>query len=1071
MKACPACETPVPQDTERCPRCGADTTGKPPDQHRLVTVLFCDVVDSVWLEEQLGSVATRHYLDRYQRLARQVLQRHGGNVGHRRGDGIMTVFGIPDMHDDDALRAVRAAAQFQQELEPLRAEVEEQFRVPFKVRVGVNTGTALVGEGEAIEEKITGETANLAKRLESQADPDGILLGIETFKLVRDAVKTEDRELAVKVRDALRPVAAYRVLEVLPGRPGRIRRVDGPMIGRKIEQDLLNLMFKRTVAESRCHLVTALGPAGVGKSRLVEEFVRQVGPRATILRGHCLSYGDSVTFWPIIEIVHHAAGIESADSPDRVRQRLAELVSDEDQADKIALHVAQLLGTTADVELPGDTPWALRRLLEALARADPLVVIIEDLQWAEPTLLEALEHIAQHAIDTPIMLVGIGRPDELLRRHPHWPSGKLNVTSVQLSPLSDEEAEQLVTHLLNGEQLSPDAQAQITRKTQGNPLIIEELTDALIGDGVLHRQDGHWTLTQDLDDVSLPLSIHALLAGRLERLDDNEREVLERAAIVGEQFHLGDIKVLVPGRSTEEISKRLDGLIRHELIRQDFDAAVPLPTESGAGYRFRHILIRNVAYEGMSEELRALLHERYADWLERGAGERIGLFDELIAYHLSRAVDYLATIPAQSEHRRELARKAGMRFASAGRRAAVRGDIRPTTSWLDRASQLLPPDDPTRLEVLPDLAEALQASGKLQAAMNVYDEMISAASVVNAEARLKHAELGKLHVTAFRDPDRFLREGPDEVQRAIHVFEQQRDLLGLAKAHYFLAYAEWAMGHSGAAQPSADRARGYARDAGDKRWEAHILQLRCLISYWGPTPLDDVVEDAQEARLIAEEAGMGGLEAAALTILARVAAMRDDIPEARRLRQEANAITHNLGELLTQATDSVSDGLIELLDENPAVAEQVLLQGYRALQGMGGISPGATIAAMLARVYLEQRRYADAERLAMECKLTASDKQLDMQIRWRAISAVVLARRGEQAKAEPLAKEAVRLALQTDQLESRAEAHAGLAEVLRLAERREEATNELQKALDLYERKGSTRLAKRVRRELAALPR
>jgi tetratricopeptide (TPR) repeat protein len=547
--------------------------------------------------------------------------------------------------------------------------------------------------------------------------------------------------------------------------------------------------------------------------------------------------------------------------------------------------------------------------------------------------------------------------------------------------------------------------------------------------------------------------------------------VLQRASIVGEQFHLGDIRVLVPTRTPEEISKLLEGLIRHELLRQDFDAAVPLPTESGAGYRFRHILIRNVAYEGMSEKLRALLHERYADWLERGSGERIGLFDELIAYHLSKAVDYLATLPAQGEHRRELARRAGIRFASAGRRAAVRGDVRPTTTWLDRASQLLPSDDPVRLEALPDLAEALQASGRLQAAMSVYDEMISAAGVVGAEARLKHAVLGKLNVTAFRDPGQFLREGPDEVQRAIHVFEHQQDLLGLAKAYYFLAYAEWAVGHSGDAQPAADRARDYARDAGDKRWEARILQLRCLISYWGPTPLDDVIEDAREARAIAEEAGMGGLEAAALTILARIAAMRDDIPEARRLRQEAKAITHNLGELLTQATDSLSDGLIELLDNNLGAAEQLLVQGYRALQGMGGRGPGASIAAMLARVYLQQRRYADAERMATECETNASDKQLDMQIRWRAIRAVILARRGEQAEAEPLGKAAVRLALQTDQLESQAEAHAGLAEVLRLAERREEAKNELEKALDLYERKGSHRLAKRVRNDLAALPR
>jgi predicted ATPase/class 3 adenylate cyclase len=789
MEACPGCGIPVLHEARICPECGTPT-GKASDQHRLVTVVFCDAVDSSGLEEQLGPVATRHYMDRYQRLAQQVFHGHGGNVGHLRGDGFMTVFGLPYMHDDDALRAVRAAAQFRQALISISAEVENQYHVPFKVRLGVNSGTALIGDGDAIEVRITGETANLAKHLESRAGPNGILLGLETYKLVKDAVRVEDTQLEVRAGDSRRLVPAYRVLEVLPGRPGSIRRVDGPMIGRQLEQRLLHTVFERTLAESSCHLVTTLGPAGVGKSRLVEEFAKQVGSRATILRGHCLSYGDSVTFWPIVEIVHHAAGIQATDSPAEVHQRLARLVADEKQGDQIALRVAQLLGSNADLDLPGDTAWAVRRLLEALARTSPLLVILEDLQWAEPTLLEAIEHIAEQAVDTPIMLVGMGRPDELLRRNPHWPSGKLNATCIQLSPLSDTESEQLVTHLLDGEPLHPDAKAQIMRRTQGNPLIIEELTDALMGDGVLHRLDGHWILTRDLDQVSLPLSIQALLASRLERLDNGDLEVLERAAIVGEQFHLGDIEVLVPGSSSAEISDRLEGLIRHELIRQDHDAAVPFPTESGEGYRFRHILIRNVAYERMSEDLRAILHERYADWLERSSGERAGLFDELIAYHLNRAVEYRATLPAQGEHRRELARRAGMRFAAAGRRAAVRGDVRPTTNWLDRATQLLPDDDPARFEVLPDLAEALQASGQLEQAVNVYDEMISAASVPGAESRLKHAVLGKLHVTAFRNLDSFLRDGPDEVQRAIHVFEQQRDQLGLAKAHYLLAYAE-----------------------------------------------------------------------------------------------------------------------------------------------------------------------------------------------------------------------------------------------------------------------------------------
>jgi class 3 adenylate cyclase/tetratricopeptide (TPR) repeat protein len=1071
MDACPGCGAHVLRDTEVCPECRRPLR-EALEQHKLVTVIFCDVVDSSGMTERLGELATHRVMTRFSQKVGKVLAGHGGTVGNRRGDGMMTVFGIPAMHDDDALRAVRAAAELREEMAELRADLARQHEdLLLRVRLGVNSGSVLVSGGTALEEEVTGPTANLAKRLEELADPDGILIGADTYKLVRDAVRAEQVQVEVKTGGTTRSVAAYRVLQVLPGKPGRIRRVDGPMIGRTIEQQLLHHLFERTVAESSCHLVTVLGPAGVGKSRLVEEFVRQVGGRATVLRGHCLSYGDSVTFWPIVEIVHQAAGIAPTDPPERVQERLAALVSDEDQAERIDVRVAQLLGSNDESELPGDTASALRWLLEVLARRQSLLVLVEDLQWAEPTLLETIEHIAERALDTPIMIVGMGRPDELLRRNRHWPSGKLNATSILLSPLSDSEAEQLVTNLLDNQPLHPDAHAQIISRAQGNPLIIEELTDALVGDGVLRQLEGHWILTRDLDMVSLPLSIQALLEVRLERLDTEERAILERAAVVGEQFHAGDIKALVSGSMAEQISDLLDQLIRQELIRRDHDAAVPLPAESGEGYRFRHILIRTVAYEGMSEELRAILHERYSDWLERTASERLSQFDELIGYHLSKAVDYLTEIGSQEEHRRGLARRAGMRFAAAGRRAAIRGDIRPTATWLERATRLLPPEDPARLDVLPDLAEALQASGRLDQAVKVYEELISAANAAGEEGRLKHAILGKLYVTAFRDLGSFLRNGPDEVQRAIPVFERQSDQLGLAKAFYLLAYADWAMGHSQAAAPAALRARDHARNAGDKRWEAHILRLHCLILFWGPTPIDEVVEHTKEACRLARSVGMRSLEATALTILARAAAMRDDFRDARRLSAEANAITNTLGELLTRATDSISEGLIELLDEKLNDAEQVLRNGYEALKEMGGTGPGASVAAMLARVYLQRRRYADAERMALECKRTAADEQLDAQIKWRSIYAIVLARRGDLTEAEPLAREALRRAVQTDQLESRAEAHADLAEALRFAERREEAAQEFQQALTLYEQKGNHFLAKRLRRELLSLRR
>jgi class 3 adenylate cyclase/tetratricopeptide (TPR) repeat protein len=1073
MVTCPSCGTEIPQGANFCLHCGERLRAASPAEEpefKVVTVVFCDVVRSTELSEQLGLEALQRTMDRFAETARRVLGSHGGQPGKRQGDSVMAVFGIPVAHDDDALRAVRAALELQAALEPLARELKDEHGVSLQVRVGVNTGRVLVHDADTLEERVTGPAVNVARRLEEVVEPGGVLIGEETYQLVRDAVRAEKVD-SLELQGVADPVSAFRLLEVLPGKPGRIPRLRAPMIGRDLEQELLRNLFERVVSERSCHLVTVLGRAGVGKTRLADEFSRDLEERATVLHGHCLEYGDPVTFWPLVQIVHQAAGIAPTDEPAVARERLAALFGT-DKLDRQALsQIEQLLGIgEPSPDLIGDTAWALRRLLESIARRQPLVVLFEDLHWAEPSLLDILEYVAESAIDRPIMLLCMARPDELFERRQHWPGGRRNATSMLLSPLGDQEGEQMVVHLLGQRELDPEALAHITYLAQGYPLILEELVATLIDEGVLRELEGRWIATAGLPEQSVPPTIHALLSARLDRLQPDDRRIIERAAVVGERFHTADIEALSPATAPVQVVARLDALVRQELIQPDRSAAAPLPSESGEGYRFRHILIRSVVYDRLTESVRSELHERYAGHLERTAGERISQFDEMIAHHLNEAYKYRRKLGPLDEHARQLARRAGERYAAAGQRAALRGDIPLTSSWLGRASRLLPADHPTRLAIMPDLADALQSAGELKRATRVYEDIIQAAGAAGDEGAAVHAELGRLYVTAFGDLKQFLEGGRQQIERSLPLLERLDDHLGQAKAWFLLANLNWALGHLEDARREADRALELARAAGSERWEANALRVQSLVLYWSPAPLDEVERHNREALKLAQRSKMRNLEAAVLTVLARTAAMRGDFEAARRFTKQATDITIDLGELLTQATDSISEGLVELLAGDYAAAERVLRKGYQALETMGVTMQLRTVAALLARVLLRQERYEEAEELTRVCE-QAPEEQLDVQIKWRSIRAIVQARRGDLEEAERLAREAVSRADQTDQIDSQAEAYADLGEVLRLAGRSEEAVTQFNRAVQLYERKGNVVAAKRIRSLVVGLRR
>jgi class 3 adenylate cyclase/tetratricopeptide (TPR) repeat protein len=1080
MGACPGCATEVEEAANFCPHCGKRLQAPAgeelkEEELKVVTILFCDLVGSTEMAQTLGLTLHKRATIAFADIARSAVEDHGGQTGALHGDGIIAVFGIPLAHDYDALSAVTAARELQRELADLGMEEPyRQHNLTFRVRVAVHTGRVVVSEADALEERVTGHTVNVARRLQEAAEPDGILIGAETYQLVRDTVSAS-RVGPLTLKGVSEPVEAYQVLEANPEGRGRLPSLfRAKMIGRDLEFDLLRTLFERAEARRRCHLVTVLGRAGVGKTRLADEFSGEIGERARVLKGVCLPYGDSVTFFPMTQIIREAIGTESRD-PKVVHELLSELLTgdDHDRDRQAVSQIEQLLGTGEHpaTDLPGDTPAALRRLLESLAQREPVVVLIEDLHEAEPILLETLEVIAESTHDIPLLLVCMARPDELFERRRQWPGGRLNSTSLLLSPLTSQESKQLVRELLGSGQLDPRVSQHITDLSQGNPFILQELLVTLVDQGLLRELDGRWIMTSDLTKESaVPPKIEALLTARLDRLDNDERKVIDCAAVVGQRFHDTDIDALSRSMSLSQVRDCLRRLAHQELVQPDHRATPLLPT-GGEGFAFRHNLIRNAVYERMMEPVRAELHESYATWLERAAGDRISQVEELIAHHLYQGYTYRRRL-GESEASRRLAERAGKRYAALGQRAALRGDAKLTSQLLGRAAALLPADHPTRLQVLPDLAEAEQSRGDLRRAMHVYDDIVKTATAAGDPTTRHHAELGRLHVTAFQDSDTFLRHGSARIQALIPELERLDDRLGLGKAWYLSAYLDWAMDRNGAAMGKAERALGLVRSVRNKRWEAYAVRLRCLSMYWGPAHISEVQQYSKQALSLAQRSNLPDLEAGARTILARCAAMEEDFDKARDENRRAVNITINLGELLTQATDCITEGLIELLAGRLPAAEDALRKGYEALEQMGGTGPLATVAAMLGRVLWRQQNYEEAEEFARICERVASRRQADTQAKWRSVRAVVLARRGkgeEAEEAERLAREALEFAERTDQPDTLAEAHADLAEVLGMTGRQAEAFNQFKQALTNYERKGNLAAAAQIRSQMAPL--
>ena len=1027
---------------------------------KTVTVVFCDVSGSTTLGERLDTASLERVLSDYTHRMRRVLEHHGATVERFLGDAIVGVFGLPQLHEDDAWRAVRAAVEMRDEVSALNEVLQSEWGVPIAVRTGLNTGTVITGASAGSRAIITGEAVSLAIRFGQAAYPGEIILGESTYRMVKGQVTVEPVPLVV-LEGQREPVRPVRLMGVLPGSDPRL---SSPMVGRDREQNLLHDAFERVVRDRVCHLFTVRGSAGVGKSRLAYEFTSTVKERATVLFGRCLPYGEGVALWPLVSVIRQVAALTEDDQLEVVQAKLVSAMNGQERAVLIAERVAAMLGMRQVVGASEEHFWAVRKLLEAVARRRPLVVVFDDLHWGEPTFLDLVEHLAESSREAAILVVCIARP-ELIERRPHWGGGKLsNATSITLEPLTETESRHLMANLLGEEDLAAETWARAGEKAEGNPLFVEEVLAMLIDDGLLRRDGEHWAPTADLTHVAIPPTIHALLSTRLEQLDPGERAVIERAAVIGKVFYLGAVSHLLPDGDPQPLRNHLKGLIGKDLVR-------PVSSDFGdeETYRFRHILIRDTAYEGLSKALRAEFHERLANWLERYAGDRIKQYEEILAYHLEQACRYRDELGLVDERSRRLARRAVERLVRGAHRADVRGDMPAAAALFQRARQLMPEDDPMRVDLSIRLGHALVKVGSLEEASTVLDDALSRAATLGDQGLLAHALIEHTSARISTGTDASLRTALGEAEQAIVLFEKLNDDQGLSTAWSLVAEIHNIHGRFAASREALECALVHARSIGDEREVAWAIWGIVGSMAHGPTPAEEVVRFAGEQLEWARVEGHRWVEAGALMHLGQAQAIRGHFEEARGLVAQSRATYNDLGLGLFAAALSQISGWVEWYAGELTGAEAELRRGYEALEAFKEKGYLSTVAAQLAEVLYAQGRDEEAERYTRTSEAAASKEDLVTQMLWRGTRAKIRARRGAPVEAEQLAREAVALAERTDMLNMRGQVVVDLAEVLLLAGPSEEAIGHLEEAVRLYTRKGNLVALRETRARLDEL--
>jgi class 3 adenylate cyclase/tetratricopeptide (TPR) repeat protein len=949
-------------------------------QRKIVTVLFCDVTDSTALGETLDPEAVRALLAEYFERVGGIVAKHGGTVEKFIGDAVMAVFGVPVAHEDDALRALRASEEMMAALPALGIQG----------RVGINTGEVITGTDERL---VTGDPVNVAARLQQAAEPGEVLIGDGTFTLVRRAIEVAGGE-ALSVKGKTSPVSAYRLLRVLEMPEDD---AGSPFVGRKDELARLDEAWRRTQTERRCELVLVVGEAGIGKSRLTTEFLREV--RTQVVRGRALPYGEGITYWPAVEVLTQLGIDPPPDAATGIRTILRE-------GDATSSHE--------------EIAWAFRKTLEHAARQQPLVVVFDDIHWADERFLDLMEHIGLLSTGAAILVIALARP-ELAERRPTWP------ITIQLRSLPDDDAELLIPT-----RVTAPLREKIARAAGGNPLFLREIT-AMSG--------------EDSREIVVPPTLKALLTARLDLLDATQRWVIQCASVEGEIFHRGAVQALT-SRETN-VTPPLAELARRGLIAS---RAPQIATEDG--FRFSHLLIRDAAYEGLPKTTRADLHQQFVAWLD--AQTDVIARDEIAGYHLEQAARYRREVGAEDT---KTAETAAARLGSAARSALDRGDWNATRALCRRAIDLVAEEHPTRLGLLPFYVFAIwDLDGGTLARQGIGELLRSENQPARAYGAMFAAE-----DAIFNGNVGSCEELEDAAKRARVVFERVGDEAGVMLAHRGIGLSRWALGRTSAMIPAFEAQLESARRLGYGRFEEEARSFLATARVFGSTPVREAIAYCE--RQLTEMTDRI-FEVNIMRRLARAHAMDGKIDGARELLTKIRDFFSQVGLDAPAAAGRMTEAQVEWYAGEFEQAEELARAGLRALEELGDRGYARTTALYLAEYLEANGKVEEADVVLRRARELTNAAEAADAVGLDAVEARIFARRGKLARAEQLARAAWDAAGSIEIYEANLRAASALSFVFEAAGRPQEARAALKDALEIAEKKGDAVSTRRLRTQI-----
>jgi class 3 adenylate cyclase/tetratricopeptide (TPR) repeat protein len=1011
------------------------------ESRKRISILFIDIVGSTTLAERLDPEALRQIMDSYFTCCVAAIEEHGGVVEKFIGDAVMAAFGATVAHEDDALRAVRAADGSLSALRELSARLAATHQVSLEARCGICSGDAVVITSDSGDFRVLGDVTNTASRLQTAAAPGEIMIETDTALMVRGEVAIEQVP-PLHLKGKAQPVAAWRVTQPIRAVDDGPAFRETPFLGRDDELDELEHSYRRVLRQRQVRLVTILGTPGLGKSRLIREFLATLpDDQAIVLSARCPAYGRGTTYTPLVEMLSSYPGGLAALN--------AVLLGDPDLGSRAAHSLASITGHAVESG-PADRPaltgveeiaWAVRHVLDVIVKSRPVIMVWEDLHWAAPTLLDLIDDIAAWLVDAPVLLLCVARP-ELLETRSSWGGGKASALTVELGPLTTEQSMALVSELIMQQDVlahsGDDMPGRVAVQCDGNPLFAELMLDVF---------------AEVAPGSSIPPTIHAVLGARLDQLPDAERQVLEMAAVAGREFSLDEATAMTETYSQitgAETDRLLGRLVRRRILDR-----------SGAGsFRFNQALLRDTAYSTTPKVRRERLHMFLAERLSHSAPLADAAPDDSLAfaYHMEAACMLGRDLRPGDSSLPALASAAADVLIGEGMHALGRRDLPGAGALLERARQLLPADDARHTSLalyICDAGISLGDERRSLAALAVAETALAGSRRNGIACRIQRAivtlRLGLAAPGAVAEEVRAL---------AAELADDPADDLGWCRLHQLEAYLHLAAERAALADEQLRLALTRARALNSAYEEDRLLCAICEVAQWAPVPVKTALDFC--GTLVSRFADIRALLLPIIVTRARLNALAGDLDSARQGAATAKAYVGDLHLDLADAAVLELSGFVESLAGDHAKAEEHYRRALDALRAGHRTVDAQSIEVEIARELLSQGR-DDAAGEVLGQILSRGDLGLRTRIVVNSLSARLAARRGAHEEALGYARQAMDLSEGVDDLRLSAETLFILSIVQHDAGRTEAAVGSATAALDRYTAKGATLPAARVK--------